>query len=616
MEIGRSDAAWLVLRRVLVVMACGALALVLLARARGPAEVGVGARWVASSHVRKSRRTGVLPRRGFFFSPPPYFFHTLDDEEPWLSIDLGKARTVTAVELRNRLDCCRDRALEVSVELGKGRALDDFRGEVLGAGTLQDVDSRRPPHGRTVRPDRRDSSPILASLGRPGLRAMTSGSTLGKSLPAPAPGSAARAIVARLQDEWLTRRARRTIRALERPPIVRDLAPRLFFVGTVGVYFWIGTELERRGGFRKLNTLFNADCPRVARDMLRSHLAVPSKNVTVAHPFFVLLTNPLAVVLETRFPDASLAPARMLCHAAAALAVALAYRVFRILGAPRWLAGAGAAVYAFSASGLVLGSIVETFSFAALALVAGVLTALRSASPLGNAVVQVTAFGVNASLLPHTLFCAPLLWLPGHTRRQWTKKTLLFLTSAIVLTLALVKLQELLYPGAGFFFQKTVTHEYRHYWSVPRAWGAVVERWRWLIPHFFAFAIVAPEPLFTRPPDNFISFMLVKKNLISHYDAYGTVLASVWCALCLVATASNARELVRGDATARARIVLFAGWLLGMFLLFTIFGDDLFLYSPLWTFHLVAWVVLAWSPWWAPPAAAPPAPSHSPSCAP
>ena len=425
---------------------------------------------------------------------------------------------------------------------------------------------------------------------------MTSDSTLGKSVRAPEPASPPRAIVARLHDEWHTRRARRTIRALERPPTARDLAPGLFFVATVAVYFWIGTELEERGGFRKLNTFFNADCPRVARDMLRSHLAVPSKNVTVAHPFFVLLTNPLAVVLERLFPDASLAPARMLCHAAAALAVALAYRVFRVLGAPRWLAGAGASVYAFSASGLVLGSIVETFSFAALALVAGVLTALRSASPLGNAVVQVTAFGVNASLLPHTFFCAPVLWIPGHTRLQWTRKTLLFLASAILLTLALVKLQELLYPGAGFFFQKTVTHEYRHYWSVPRTWGAVVARWRWLIPHFFAFAIVAPEPLFTRPPDNFITFMLVKKNLISHYDPYGTAIAYVWCALGLVATASNARQFVRGDAAARARIILFAGWLFGMFLLFTIFGDDIFLYSSLWTFHLVAWVVLGLVP--------------------
>ena len=118
-EIGRSDAAWLVLRRVLVVMACGALAIPVLVRAGEHAEVGVGARWVASSHVRKARRTGVLPHRGFFFSPPPYFFHTREDDEPWLSIDLGKAQTVTAVELRNRLDCCRDRALGVSVELGK-----------------------------------------------------------------------------------------------------------------------------------------------------------------------------------------------------------------------------------------------------------------------------------------------------------------------------------------------------------------------------------------------------------------------------------------------------------------------------------------------------------------
>ena len=46
-------------------------------------------------------------------------FHTKEDESPWMDIDLGDALVVHRVEVTNRFDCCRDRALPLVVELSE-----------------------------------------------------------------------------------------------------------------------------------------------------------------------------------------------------------------------------------------------------------------------------------------------------------------------------------------------------------------------------------------------------------------------------------------------------------------------------------------------------------------
>jgi len=48
---------------------------------------------------------------------PFFFFHTLDDERPWIEFDLGGKRRVSAVKLVNREDCCAERAVPLAVEV-------------------------------------------------------------------------------------------------------------------------------------------------------------------------------------------------------------------------------------------------------------------------------------------------------------------------------------------------------------------------------------------------------------------------------------------------------------------------------------------------------------------
>jgi hypothetical protein len=47
-----------------------------------------------------------------------FFFHTQEERQPWLEIDLGKPTRFTAVRVDNRRDCCFDRAKPLVIEAG------------------------------------------------------------------------------------------------------------------------------------------------------------------------------------------------------------------------------------------------------------------------------------------------------------------------------------------------------------------------------------------------------------------------------------------------------------------------------------------------------------------
>jgi hypothetical protein len=44
------------------------------------------------------------------------FFHTNNDDQPWITYDLGVERDVRRVEVENRTDCCHERAVPLVVE--------------------------------------------------------------------------------------------------------------------------------------------------------------------------------------------------------------------------------------------------------------------------------------------------------------------------------------------------------------------------------------------------------------------------------------------------------------------------------------------------------------------
>ena len=49
-------------------------------------------------------------------------FHTLEEENPWVEIDLGAIQAVRRVEVKNRTDCCWERVVPLVVEVSSDRA--------------------------------------------------------------------------------------------------------------------------------------------------------------------------------------------------------------------------------------------------------------------------------------------------------------------------------------------------------------------------------------------------------------------------------------------------------------------------------------------------------------
>lgn len=82
-------------------------------------ELAENSRWRASSAGWGWPQEGVgfrAPEGG-----PNIFFHTEEEDTPWVEFDLGRVTWVTYVKVQNRLDCCQTRAVPLVVEVSKDR---------------------------------------------------------------------------------------------------------------------------------------------------------------------------------------------------------------------------------------------------------------------------------------------------------------------------------------------------------------------------------------------------------------------------------------------------------------------------------------------------------------
>jgi hypothetical protein len=110
--------AWLVRspRRALVV---GAIVLVSLGVNAWPLllarDLAEGKLWIASSAYGSFSRSGLMSGD----PNPDGRFHTLEEPFPSLAIDLGSIQPVHAVAVDNRLNCCRERALPLVIEVSE-----------------------------------------------------------------------------------------------------------------------------------------------------------------------------------------------------------------------------------------------------------------------------------------------------------------------------------------------------------------------------------------------------------------------------------------------------------------------------------------------------------------
>jgi hypothetical protein len=77
-----------------------------------PPNLAAGKSWRSTSSV-----SNEWPDKGVISdeAAPKLFFHTLEEDAPALVIDLGTVQRLHKLEVTNRIDCCRDRALPLEV---------------------------------------------------------------------------------------------------------------------------------------------------------------------------------------------------------------------------------------------------------------------------------------------------------------------------------------------------------------------------------------------------------------------------------------------------------------------------------------------------------------------
>jgi len=77
-------------------------------------DLALGKPWRASSTLEKCK-----PAEHYCASAKTdIFFHTVEEQEPWVEIDLGKPTKFSVVDVTNRSDCCPDRAVPIVIEVG------------------------------------------------------------------------------------------------------------------------------------------------------------------------------------------------------------------------------------------------------------------------------------------------------------------------------------------------------------------------------------------------------------------------------------------------------------------------------------------------------------------
>jgi hypothetical protein len=354
-------------------------------------------------------------------------------------------------------------------------------------------------------------------------------------------------------------------------------------------YCLIGQVIDEFDGHAAWNYFFNADPPRVISDLTQAHRGAASINSSAAHPFVVVLLNPIAAGLARVLCGANLLAVLLLSHAAAALANVFIYRLLRDLAVRVEVALGAAFVHACATPTLVFGSMPETAPFATLGIVLSLWLTLRPHGVVLPALAHAFAYGMNAALLPHALLAAPMLWAGREPVRRWLSRCLLFWACTAFVVVLLFALQRRYYPGINLLAE----HGYDAYadYLGPSTWHALRHRATRLVPHLLWFCVVAPVPLLTDAPDRISTFMWEQKQQIASYSGLGTLATASWTALLLTACAS----LCTGPAlrsTVRNFILLTIGWYVGVFALFSVFGDDLLLYSFLWTSHLIVFVAL------------------------
>lgn len=369
-------------------------------------------------------------------------------------------------------------------------------------------------------------------------------------------------------------------------PVVSAL---LFFALFFGFYVTVGEALAPSRLYGRADLVLGTDVPRVIADLTRFEA---NHYRTKVHPLFVILLNPLGLLLKQLIGTPRLA-AIALSSAFAALGGALFHELLRRfgVGAPR--AALWTLLFGLSASQLFFGAVPETYAFSgASLLVLFVLFAAGHATGWRLVAAGVFSFGMTVTNL------VVAVWLRaralGGSGGPWAliPRLLRYTLAVVGITTALAALQAWHYPRAKLFFGPAALQEETQYAFLPGSLRDLGRRAADLGANAALFNLAAPTLRVDKRGQRH------PKTSFAHPSAgalrpAGAVHAVLWLALLAMAGVWAARQRLDREPQARALL----GCLVFELALHFLYGETLFLYSCHWTFATLGLAALAVEHW-------------------
>lgn len=264
----------------------------------------------------------------------------------------------------------------------------------------------------------------------------------------------------------------------------------------------------------------------------------------------------------------------------------------------------GSKTYAFlmafllgaSASHFTFGSIIETYIYSALALILFCLLLLdENASFVSIVAAGVLTFGVTLTNFIQNLIVFSV------ARPRW-REIVRFAGWAVSISLLLTYLHAYMYPASKLFFLvPDVQNEEKFFLNIFN-----MEDWRmegrvfYLARTLFLYSVVAPrvfvltEEVGATIPE--FRFYKISPGVFhqTNYDGLGQILVAVWALMLAVSGLVFLWKLARERKLELPLALVFC--LLCNFAIHVNYGQELFLYSPDWTYALILFVAYGLSP--------------------
>lgn len=405
---------------------------------------------------------------------------------------------------------------------------------------------------------------------------------------------------------------------------------RLIPLGTLllfwGIYFSTGLLLTSTDAAAHYDSLFQADPPRVIRDLTSPEGDGGRTNV---HPLFVLFFNPIGTLLS-KITGSAISGALLITSFFGALCVVLSQCILVRLGMTASHSFLWSAVIGLSSSQIFFSSMPDTFIFGAGSLLLIYLAMIYRPSSLSRFMpAGIYVLGITTTNFIQYIF----IYLFSLKDRNFRRKEILLRLTAVVAVVLVCAVglsiaQRKFYSNSTRYFflpgvYKSGVFEYVVSFKEP---GKLLTRAGNLVEHFFAYNILAPRPYLPELQTHFDEAetpvpwtqcppLCEKKRLIAPgtgpevmhpptitfdvtsigaYRIPGLIGVLLWGAL-----------LVSGIYTIASRNLDWSPFLSALvfcisfnFLLHLIYGDDLFLYSAHWTFQIIIAVALTLRRYW------------------